>query len=275
MGRLAEILDDKPQIVAHEPLQHLPLSRTGRANEFRNVGFHYPSDVAGEPRWVLRNVSFKVPAGATLGVVGATGSGKSALIELIPRMYDPQEGEILIDGVPTRNVAPAELREEIGFVPQESLLFSETIGSNLSYGTNGLTQTGEWAANVAQLDQTIGDFPGRYETILGERGINLSGGQKQRASLARALARKPSIVGLAADDFESHGPWRFAAAPDILSRSTSVRWVRGIHERTKGSNGVTDRHRRRRREPRRTAAGVLRPRREVRLRGPIRSRPIE
>ena len=194
MGRLAEILDVKPQIVAHEPRQHLPLSRTGRAIEFRNVGFHYPSDVPGEPRWVLRNVSFKVPAGATLGVVGATGSGKSALIELIPRMYDPQEGEILIDGVPTRNVAPAELREDIGFVPQESLLFSETIGSNLSYGTNGLTQTGEWAANVAQLDQTIGDFPGRYETILGERGINLSGGQKQRASLARALARKPSIV---------------------------------------------------------------------------------
>ena len=142
----------------------------------------------------MRNVSFSVPAGATLGVVGATGSGKSALIDLIPRMYDPQEGEILIDGVPTRNVAPAELREEIGFVPQESLLFSETIGANLSYGTNGLTQTGEWAANVAQLDQTISEFPGRYETILGERGINLSGGQKQRASLARALARKPSIV---------------------------------------------------------------------------------
>ena len=194
MGRLNEIFDVEPGIVAKEPQQHLPLTRTGRTIEFRNVGFHYPSDAPGEPRWVLRNVSFSVPAGATLGVVGATGSGKSALIDLIPRMYDPQEGEILIDGVPTRNVAPAELREEIGFVPQESLLFSETIGANLSYGTNGLTQTGEWAANVAQLDQTISEFPGRYETILGERGINLSGGQKQRASLARALARKPSIV---------------------------------------------------------------------------------
>ena len=194
MGRLNEIFDVEPSIVAKEPQQHLPLTRTGRTIEFRNVGFHYPSDAPGEPRWVLRNVSFSVPAGATLGVVGATGSGKSALIDLIPRMYDPQEGEILIDGVPTRNVAPAELRDEIGFVPQESLLFSETIGANLSYGTNGLTQTGEWAANVAQLDQTISEFPGRYETILGERGINLSGGQKQRASLARALARKPSIV---------------------------------------------------------------------------------
>jgi len=194
MGRLMDIFNAKPAITAREPQQHLPLTRTGRTIEFRNVGFHYPSDTAGEPRWVLRNVSFTVPAGATLGVVGATGSGKSALIDLIPRMYDPQEGEILIDGIPTRNVAPAELREEIGFVPQESLLFSETIGSNLAYGTGGLTQTGEWAANVAQLDQTISGFPGGYETILGERGINLSGGQKQRASLARALARKPSIV---------------------------------------------------------------------------------
>ena len=194
MGRLAEILDVKSTITARQPQQHLPPTESGRTIEFRNVGFHYPSDVSTEPRWVLRNVSFTVPAGATFGVVGATGSGKSALIDLIPRMYDPQEGEILIDGVSTRHVAPPELRSEIGFVPQESLLFSDTIGSNLSYGTSGLTQSGEWAASVAQLDRTIEEFPGRYETVLGERGINLSGGQKQRASLARALARKPSIV---------------------------------------------------------------------------------
>jgi ATP-binding cassette subfamily B protein len=194
MGRLAEIFDAQPTILVTEPRQHLPPTRDGRTIEFRDVGFHYPSDTPGEPRWVLRHVSFSVPAGATLGVVGATGSGKSALIDLVPRMFDPQEGEILIDGVSTRNIDPGELRREIGFVPQESLLFSETIGSNLSYGTAGLSKTGEWAANVAQLDQTISAFPGGYETILGERGINLSGGQKQRASLARALARKPSIV---------------------------------------------------------------------------------
>jgi ATP-binding cassette subfamily B protein len=194
MGRLNEILHVRATIAGEEPVQHLPPTTSGRTIEFRNVGFHFPSDPSGEPRWVLRNVSFNVPAGSTLGVVGATGSGKSALIDLIPRMYDPQEGEILIDGVPTRNVPPAELRREIGFVPQESLLFSDTIGSNLSYGTAGMTQTGEWAAGVAQLDRTIEGFPGGYETILGERGINLSGGQKQRASLARALARKPSIV---------------------------------------------------------------------------------
>src|SRR3954471_1810101 len=193
MGRLAEILDVKPSIVASEPPRHLPETNTGRTIEFRNVGFHYPGGREGDVRWVLRNVSFTVPAGSTFGVVGATGSGKSALIDLIPRMYDPQEGEILIDGVPTRSVPPEELRREIGFVPQESLLFSDTIGSNLSYGTSD-PESAEWAARVAQLDQTISEFPGRYETILGERGINLSGGQKQRAALARALARKPAIV---------------------------------------------------------------------------------
>ena len=193
MGRLNEILHVAATIGAEQPVQHLPQSGGGRTIEFRNVGFHYPSDPPGEPRWVLRNVSFSVPAGATLGIVGATGSGKSALIDLIPRMYDPQEGEILIDGVPTRSIPVEELRGEIGFVPQESLLFSDTIGSNLSYGTNE-SASAEWAARVAQLDQTIGEFPGGYETILGERGINLSGGQKQRAALARALARKPGIV---------------------------------------------------------------------------------
>ena len=193
MGRLNEILHVGATIGVEQPVQHLPRSGGGRTIEFRNVGFHYPSDPPGEPRWVLRNVSFSVPAGATLGIVGATGSGKSALIDLIPRMYDPQEGEILVDGVPTRSIPIEELRGAIGFVPQESLLFSDTIGSNLSYGTNE-SASAEWAARVAQLDQTIGEFPGGYETILGERGINLSGGKKQRAALARALARKPGIV---------------------------------------------------------------------------------
>jgi ATP-binding cassette subfamily B protein len=193
MGRLVEILEVKPSIRAEDPVRHLPPVESGRTLEFRNVGFHYPSPPGTEPRWVLRNVSFTVPAGATLGVVGATGSGKSALIDLIPRMYDPQEGEILIDGVPTRNVPLAELRAEIGFVPQESLLFSDTIHSNLAYGTED-QDSATWAAGIAQLDRTIEEFPGGYETILGERGINLSGGQKQRAALARALARRPRIV---------------------------------------------------------------------------------
>src|SRR6476646_7981560 len=230
MGRLAEILDVKPAIVAAEPRRHLPATQSGRTIEFRNVGFHYPVAAGGEPRWVLRNVSFTVPAGSTLGVVGATGSGKSALIDLIPRMYDPQEGDILVDGVSTRSVPPEELREEIGFVPQESLLFSDTIGSNLSYGSGGLTQTGEWAAAVAQLDRTIEEFPGGYETILGERGINLSGGQKQRASLARALARKPGIVLL--DD-----------ALSAVDTHTEAEILRALREALAGRTALIASHR--------------------------------
>jgi ATP-binding cassette, subfamily B, multidrug efflux pump len=230
MGRLAEILDVKPSIVASEPRRQLPPTNTGRTIEFRNVGFHYPSTTEGEPRWVLRNISFTVPAGSTLGVVGATGSGKSALIDLIPRMYDPQEGEILIDGVATRNVPPEELRREIGFVPQESLLFSDTIGSNLAYGTGDLSKTGEWAAAVAQLDHTIEEFPGGYETVLGERGINLSGGQKQRASLARALARKPSIVLL--DD-----------ALSAVDTHTEAEILRALREALSGRTALIASHR--------------------------------
>ena len=229
MGRLAEILDVRPDIGGEEPVQHLPPTDSGRTIEFRNVGFHYPSDTPGQPRWVLRNVSFSVPAGSTLGVVGATGSGKSALIDLIPRMYDPQEGEILIDGVSTRNVPPEELRREIGFVPQESLLFSDTIGANLAYGTHD-AESAKWAAGVAQLDQTIEAFPGKYETILGERGINLSGGQKQRAALARALARKPGIVVL--DD-----------ALSAVDTHTEAEILRALRETLAGRTALIASHR--------------------------------
>jgi ATP-binding cassette subfamily B protein len=195
MQRLLDILDSHSSVLEPIPESavHLTPVDGGRSIEFRNVGFHYPATDGHEPRWVLRNVSFTVPAGATLGVVGATGSGKTSLIDLIPRMYDPQEGEILIDGVSISSIPIHELRREIGFVPQESLLFSDTIGGNLSYGTTDSSDV-EWAAGVAQLADTIESFPGKYETMLGERGINLSGGQKQRASLARALARKPAIV---------------------------------------------------------------------------------
>jgi ATP-binding cassette subfamily B protein len=142
---------------------------------------------------VLRHVSFTAPAGATIGIVGSTGSGKSALMDLVPRLFDPQEGEILIDGVPIRELDLVTLRTEIGYVPQESFLFSDTIASNLAYGAAS-ADAGRWAAEIAQIAQTIEEFPGGFETMLGERGINLSGGQKQRAALARALARRPSVV---------------------------------------------------------------------------------
>src|SRR5579883_82908 len=218
MGRLNEIFAARSAVVepAHpRTLPPLAPGVRGRSIEFRHVGFHYPPREGQTPRWVLRDISFTIPAGATLGVVGAIGSGKTALIDLIPRIFDPQEGEILIDGVPIRELPVEVLRREVGAVPQESLLFSDTVASNLAYGrpaplpAAGVSADGagaasgeasavdadtRWAARVAQLDETIGEFPGGYGTMLGERGINLSGGQKQRAALARALARRPAIV---------------------------------------------------------------------------------
>ncbi len=208
MGRLLDILDGTATVVdAARPVTLPPRAPGGgRTVEFRNVSFHYPlahgleSPVTNgtsptSPRWVVRDVSFTVSAGETLGIVGATGSGKSALLDLVARIHDPQEGEILIDGVPARDLALAELRAEVGYVPQESFLFSETLSRNLAYGAPD-AEAGVWAAEIAQLARTVEAFPGGYETMLGERGINLSGGQKQRAALARALARKPAIVML-------------------------------------------------------------------------------
>jgi len=196
MARLLQILDERPRVVTQEPVLHLPAAKEGRSIEFRNVSFHFPVTGTDAPRWVLRDVSFVIPSGATAGIVGATGSGKSALIDLIARVYDPQLGDVLIDGVPISRVPLDELRGEIGYVPQESLLFSDTIAANLAYGLSANDDPEAWrdAARIAQLDEAIGSFPDGYDTILGERGINLSGGQKQRAALARALARRPAIV---------------------------------------------------------------------------------
>lgn len=198
MARLLDILDARSVLALPAAPRTLPdtTAKAGRAIEFRNVGFYYPGTEKsdhGHPRWVLRHITFTAPAGETIGIVGSTGSGKSALMDLVPRVFDPQEGEILIDGVPIRELSLVTLRTEIGYVPQESFLFSDTIEKNLAYGAES-PEAGRWAAEVAQLSQTIEDFPGGFETILGERGINLSGGQKQRAALARALARRPSIV---------------------------------------------------------------------------------
>ncbi len=198
MARLLDILDARSIVSVTAVPRTLPhrAGVTGRTIEFRDVSFYYPGTETsdhGRPRWVLRHVSFSAPAGATIGIVGSTGSGKSALMDLVPRFYDPQQGEILIDGVPIRELELVTLRTEIGYVPQESFLFSDTIASNLSYGAVS-AEDGRWAASVAQLTETIAQFPGGFDTVLGERGINLSGGQKQRAALARALARKPSIV---------------------------------------------------------------------------------
>jgi ATP-binding cassette subfamily B protein len=227
MARLLDILDAKPSIIAPQSPKTLPPARAGRSIEFRNVSFSYTE--GEDRRWVLRDVSFVAPAGSTIGVVGATGSGKSALMDLIPRLHDPQEGEILIDGIPVRELDLAALRAEIGYVPQESFLFSDTIRSNLEYGTASETDA-RWAANVAQLTETIEGFPGGFDTMLGERGINLSGGQKQRVALARALARRPCIVLL--DD-----------ALSAVDTHTEAEILRALRETLEGRTALIASHR--------------------------------
>lgn len=229
MTRLNQILHARSSVLEPVAPRGLPPARAGRAIEFRNVGFHYGVKNGETPRWVLRDVSFSLPAGATLGVVGATGSGKSALIDLIPRTHDPQEGEIFVDGVPTRDLPLDVLRAEIGYVPQDTFLFSDTIRANLAYGADDASSS-EWAASVAQLEETIAEFPGGYETLLGERGINLSGGQKQRAALARALARRPGIVLL--DD-----------ALSAVDSHTEAEILHGLREALGGRTAIIASHR--------------------------------
>jgi ATP-binding cassette subfamily B protein len=193
MGRINTVLQAEPVITGPKLPKTLPPPRHGRALAFRDIGFHYPVTGDDAPRWVLRHVSFTVPAGRTVGLVGATGSGKSALLDLVPRVFDPQEGEVLLDGIPVRHLPLAELRAAIGYVPQESLLFGEPLLANLMYGGASEAQAMR-ASALAQLDEAVRTLPAGYATLLGERGINLSGGQKQRAAIARALAREPQLV---------------------------------------------------------------------------------
>jgi ATP-binding cassette subfamily B multidrug efflux pump len=229
MKRLAEILDARPVVVSPDAPRSLPPAAAGRELEFRNVSFHFPTPAGQEPRWVLRNISFRVPAGSTLGIVGATGSGKSTLMDLVPRLHEPQEGVILMDGVPVSELSLEELRGEIGYAPQESMVFSETIGSNLAY-SDVSEQAVREAAEIAQLVATIQEMPSGYDTMLGERGINLSGGQRQRASLARALARRPHVVLL--DD-----------ALSAVDTSTEAEILRGLRTALSGRTALISSHR--------------------------------
>jgi ATP-binding cassette subfamily B protein len=159
--------------------------------EFRDVQFTYNENLDK----VLNNISLKIPRGSTLAIMGHTGSGKTTLVNLIPRLYDVTGGVLLIDGVPINKIPLDVLRRNIGFVQQEAFLFSETIANNVSYGLDSPDQEKvQFASSVAQFDKDVCDFPEGYETIIGERGITLSGGQKQRASLARALAIDPKIL---------------------------------------------------------------------------------
>jgi ATP-binding cassette, subfamily B, multidrug efflux pump len=232
MTRLLVILDAEPGVTDPAPPRataSLPPTAGGRALSVEHVHFAYPTADGTLGREVLTDVSVSVPAGATLGIVGATGSGKSTLLELIPRLADVTGGTIRLDGVDIRELPLEVLRKEIGFVPQESLLFSETLRLNLAYGAAD-APAAEWAVGVAQLKETIDGFPGGFDTMLGERGINLSGGQKQRAALARALARRPSVVIL--DD-----------ALSAVDTHTEAAILRGLREALAGRTAIIASHR--------------------------------
>ena len=190
MRRVNGVFSSAPAIVDPAAPVPLPPAKGPRPLAMEGVSFKYPG--AEDRGWVLRNISFRLAAGESLAVVGATGSGKSALIELLTRAYDPTEGKVLVDGVDIRQLSLAELRRAVSHVPQETFLFSATLRDNVLFGMpdDGRLQT---AAEAAQLTEALTSLPEGYDTLLGERGINLSGGQKQRTAIARALAKDAPI----------------------------------------------------------------------------------
>jgi ATP-binding cassette subfamily B protein len=193
MARINAILDTAPRIA--DPSEPARLDAVSGRVEFRGVSFRYP----GTERDVLSDVSFELEAGQTAALVGPTGAGKSTLVALLARLYDPTEGAVLVDGLDLRALPLARLRAAIGVVPQESFMFSDTIRENLRIGVgDGRDEevAVRQAVRVSQLEEAIDGFPDGLDTMLGERGINLSGGQRQRAALARALARDPRILVL-------------------------------------------------------------------------------
>jgi ATP-binding cassette subfamily B protein len=188
LQRLMFIFDSQPEIDDREVPAHPVTSLRGEI-EFRNLTFSYN----GAP--VLRNLNLRIPAGTTLAIVGATGSGKSTLVGLIPRLYDAPEGSLLVDGIPIREIPLQTLRRHIGFVPQETFLFSESIRGNVKLGAPEASDAEvERAAEISNILPEIRGFPKGFDTMVGERGLTLSGGQKQRTAISRAVIRDPRIL---------------------------------------------------------------------------------
>jgi len=194
LGRINEILVARPEITDAEAKPDLAASGDSRELmageiELRNLNFGYN----GVP--VLHEINLTIPAGSSLAIVGPTGSGKTTLVSLIPRIYDAPAGALLLDGRPIREYPLEMLRRNIGFVPQETFLFSDTVRGNIAFGAENATdEEVRAAAEAANIAADIEGFPAQYETIVGERGITLSGGQKQRTAIARAIIRNPRIL---------------------------------------------------------------------------------
>ena len=201
--RIFELLAIKPTIVEKPGAIELP-HVTGKV-EYRNINFAYNSETP-----ILQNMSLLVLPGEMIALVGASGAGKTTLVNLLPRFYDPQAGQILIDGIDIQDVTLNTLRRQIGIVPQETILFSGTIAQNIAFGQSYYEQKDvQKAAEIANAHQFISQFPEGYQTWVGERGVNLSGGQKQRIAIARAVLLDPRILILdeatSALDSESEG----------------------------------------------------------------------
>jgi ATP-binding cassette subfamily B multidrug efflux pump len=187
-GRISDVLNSEPTI--NDPDQPLALPKNGKGEvEFRDVSFGY--DDSQEP--VLSHISFTATTGKTTAVVGGTGSGKSTLINLIPRLYDVTEGAVLVDGVDVRQAKQTDVRARVGYASQKATLFSGTIASNISYGSSVSEDEIIHAAKIAQAHDFIEKLPKKYKNEVAQGGTNLSGGQKQRLSIARAIAKQPAV----------------------------------------------------------------------------------
>jgi ATP-binding cassette subfamily B protein len=186
--RVFEVLDAPIEVLS--PPNAAPLGPVRGEIEFKNVSFHY-----NEQHAALTDISFRVKPGELIAIAGATGSGKSVLMSLIPRFYDPKSGQVLLDGRDLRTMPLEELRHAIGLVFQENFLFSDTVAANIAFGSpNAPRERIERAANIAAADRFIRELPEGYETMLGELGTNLSGGQRQRLAIARALLLDPPLL---------------------------------------------------------------------------------
>ena len=212
--RIQEVLNTPTSVVVAENAI-TELQQTA-VLQFDSVGFHYP----GAELPVLDNVSFTVRAGQTLAVIGSTGSGKTTLVSLIPRLFDATSGAVLLDGVDVRDLAPEALWSRVGIVPQKPYLFSGTIASNLGYGKEDATEEEMWAAlRTAQAEDFVRAMPGGLDAVIAQGGSNVSGGQRQRLAIARALIRHPEIYlfddSFSALDLATDARLREALAPSV------------------------------------------------------------
>jgi len=219
--RINEVLEMEPEII--DPKKFISADKQSGFVEFKDVTFSYPG--ADQP--AISNISFSTRPGETTAIIGGTGSGKSTLINLIPRFYDATSGQVLVDGVDVREMSQESLRSKIGFVPQNTVLFTGTIAENIKYGrSNATTEEIQHAATVAQATDFINETKEGYDHLIAQGGTNVSGGQKQRLSIARALVRKPEIYifddSFSALDFKTDAKLRAALKKETADSTVII-----------------------------------------------------